>query len=44
MDAVREEVAELRGEPAPAEFYVAPHRYVDKPTDGPATTRPPDTA
>ena len=30
MSAVREQVAELRGEPAPAEFYVAPGRYVDK--------------
>jgi 1-acyl-sn-glycerol-3-phosphate acyltransferase len=31
MTAVRAEVAELRGEPAPTEFYVAPHRYVDGP-------------
>jgi len=30
MGAVRAQVAELRGEPAPDEFYVAPHRYVDK--------------
>ena len=30
MSAVRDEVASLRGEPAPKEFYVAPHRYVDK--------------
>jgi hypothetical protein len=31
MSAIRTEVAELRGEVAPGEFYVAPHRYVDKP-------------
>ena len=33
MGAVRDQVAELRGEPAPKEFYVAPRRYVDKPTN-----------
>jgi 1-acyl-sn-glycerol-3-phosphate acyltransferase len=30
MTAVREEVAALRGEPAPAGFYVPPTKYVDK--------------
>ena len=30
MSAVRDEVADLRGEPAPKEFYVTPHQYVDK--------------
>jgi 1-acyl-sn-glycerol-3-phosphate acyltransferase len=30
MSAVRDEVAVVRGEPAPKEFYVAPHKYVDK--------------
>jgi 1-acyl-sn-glycerol-3-phosphate acyltransferase len=30
MGAVRDQVAELRGEPAPEQFYVANHRYVDK--------------
>ncbi|HVU92571.1 MAG TPA: lysophospholipid acyltransferase family protein [Jatrophihabitans sp.] len=30
MAAVRDQVAELRGEPAPEQFYVANHRYVDK--------------
>lgn len=30
MSAVREEVATLRGEPAPEEFLVASHKYVDK--------------
>jgi 1-acyl-sn-glycerol-3-phosphate acyltransferase len=30
MSAVRDEVAAVRGEPAPSEFYVAPHKYVDK--------------
>jgi len=30
MSAVRDEVAELRGEPAPAEFYVPARTYVDK--------------
>lgn len=31
MSAVRDQVAELRGEPAPAEFYRPSRRYVDKP-------------
>jgi 1-acyl-sn-glycerol-3-phosphate acyltransferase len=31
MDAVRAEVAELRGEPAPVEFFVPTHKYVDRP-------------
>ena len=35
MAAVREEVALLRCEPAPAEFYVAPRRYVDRPAARP---------
>jgi hypothetical protein len=30
MAAVRAEVAELRGEPAPAEFFVPQKAYVDK--------------
>jgi 1-acyl-sn-glycerol-3-phosphate acyltransferase len=30
MTAVRDEVAELRGEPAPAEFFVPKKNYVDK--------------
>jgi hypothetical protein len=30
MSAVRDEVAVVRGEPAPTEFHVAPHKYVDK--------------
>jgi 1-acyl-sn-glycerol-3-phosphate acyltransferase len=30
MSAVRDEVAELRGEPAPAEFFVPALKYVDK--------------
>jgi 1-acyl-sn-glycerol-3-phosphate acyltransferase len=30
MRAVRDEVALLRGETPPAEFFVAPHSYVDK--------------
>jgi 1-acyl-sn-glycerol-3-phosphate acyltransferase len=30
MGAVRDQVAELRGEPAPKDFYVAPRKYVDK--------------
>ena len=30
MSAVRDEVAELRGEPAPAEFHVPSVKYVDK--------------
>jgi 1-acyl-sn-glycerol-3-phosphate acyltransferase len=30
MSAVRDEVAAVRGEPAPTEFYVARERYVDK--------------
>ena len=29
MSAVRDEVADLRGEPAPKDFFVAPHNYVD---------------
>jgi hypothetical protein len=29
MSAIRDEVAALRGEPAPAEFFVARQRYVD---------------
>jgi len=40
MAAVRDQVAQLRGEPAPEEFYVAPRRYVDKPT----SIRPSDAA
>jgi 1-acyl-sn-glycerol-3-phosphate acyltransferase len=31
MTAVRDEVAELRGEQAPSEFFVPSRRYVDKP-------------
>lgn len=31
MAAVREQVAEVRGEPAPAEFFVPSRKYVDKP-------------
>jgi 1-acyl-sn-glycerol-3-phosphate acyltransferase len=31
MGAIREEVADLRGEAAPSEFYVAPRKYIDKP-------------
>jgi 1-acyl-sn-glycerol-3-phosphate acyltransferase len=31
MAAVREQVAELRGEPAPSEFYVGAQKYVDRP-------------
>ena len=30
MSAVRDQVAELRGEPAPAEFFVPKRKYVDK--------------
>jgi hypothetical protein len=30
MTAVRDEVAELRGEPAPSEFFVPEMKYVDK--------------
>ena len=30
MSAVRAQVAELRGEPAPAEFFVPTRKYVDK--------------
>jgi 1-acyl-sn-glycerol-3-phosphate acyltransferase len=30
MACVRDQVAELRGEPAPAEFYAPPNRYVDR--------------
>ena len=30
MSAVRDEVAAVRGEPAPTEFFVARHAYVDK--------------
>jgi len=30
MSAVRDEVAELRGEPAPAEFFVPEVKYIDK--------------
>jgi 1-acyl-sn-glycerol-3-phosphate acyltransferase len=30
MTAVRDEVAELRGEPAPSEFFVPDRKYVDK--------------
>lgn len=30
MDAVREQVAELRGEPAPVSFFKSPHKVVDK--------------
>jgi 1-acyl-sn-glycerol-3-phosphate acyltransferase len=30
MDAVRVQVAELRGEPAPASFFKTHHKYVDK--------------
>jgi 1-acyl-sn-glycerol-3-phosphate acyltransferase len=29
MGAVRDEVAQLRGEPAPREFYVATEKYID---------------
>jgi 1-acyl-sn-glycerol-3-phosphate acyltransferase len=29
MSAVRDEVADLRDEPAPTDFFVAPHNYVD---------------
>jgi 1-acyl-sn-glycerol-3-phosphate acyltransferase len=31
MAAVREQVAELRGKPAPSEFYVGAQKYVDRP-------------
>ena len=31
MGAVRDEVAALRGEPAPTEFFVPRHKYVDRP-------------
>jgi hypothetical protein len=30
MAAVRNEVASLRGEPAPEEFFIPPQKYVDK--------------
>jgi hypothetical protein len=30
MDAVRAEVADLRDEPAPAEFFVPTRRHVDR--------------
>jgi 1-acyl-sn-glycerol-3-phosphate acyltransferase len=30
MGAIRDQVAELRGEPAPEKFFVPKHRYVDK--------------
>jgi hypothetical protein len=30
MTAVRDEVAELRGEPAPKDFFVPRRKYVDK--------------
>jgi hypothetical protein len=30
MSAVRDEVAELRGEPAPKEFYTPVRKYIDK--------------